>query len=92
MLCVLAGDITLSCAAFLPNLIKAVIVINCCLSSVGFPTLYKDQRVEGLDFDKSLKNLKMTDDGIVDTFGIMHDVKDYPDSVNIIFFFFTCFV
>jgi hypothetical protein len=36
-----AGDITLSCATFLPHLIKAAVVINCCFSSVGFPTVYK---------------------------------------------------
>ncbi len=85
--CILAGDITLSCASFLPNLIKAVIVINCCLSSVGFPTLYKDQRVEGLDFDKNLQKLKITDDGMIDMLGVMHDVEDNPDSVNVVFMF-----
>jgi len=73
----------LSCAAFLPNLIKAVIVINCCLSSVGFPTLYKDQRVEGLDFDKNVQELKITDDGMIDILGIMNDVEANPDSVNV---------
>jgi hypothetical protein len=74
----------LSCAAFLPNLIKAVVVINCCLSSVGFPTLYKDQRVEGLDFDKSYQKFKITDDGMIDILGIMNDVEANPDSVNVV--------
>ena len=36
-----AGDITLSCVSFLPHLIKAAVVINCCVSSVGFDTFYK---------------------------------------------------
>ncbi len=74
----------MSCAAFLPNLIKAVVVINCCLSSVGFPTLYKDQRVEGLDFDKSYQKFKITDDGMIDILGIMNDVEANPDSVNVV--------
>lgn len=75
------GDITLSCAAFLPHLIKSVVAINCSLTSIAFKTTYKDNTVQGLGFHTDASNVKFTDDGLIDVLGTMNDVKDYPETI-----------
>ncbi len=77
-----AGDISLACASFLGSRIKAVMVLNACVSSVMYPTVYKDKRVEGIKFDMDAEKMKIMDSGVVDIIGLGRDPLKYPETVR----------
>ena len=43
----------------------------------------QDQTLKGLSYYTDLDKFKFMDNGLVDMLGTMHDVTQYPESVNL---------
>lgn len=73
------GDITLSCAAFLQDKIKAAVIQNACICSIAGRTSYGGRVVEMLDFHP--EKARFRKDGSVDPIDMLSEPAECPNSV-----------
>ena len=73
------GDITLSCAAFLKNKIKACVIQNACICSIAGKTTYNGNVVEMLEFNP--EKVHFRDDGSIDLIDMLSEPADCPNSL-----------
>ena len=73
------GDITLSCAAFLKDKIKAAVIQNACICSIAGKTTYGGHVVEMLDFHPERAHFR--EDGSVDPIDMLAEPAECPNSV-----------
>ena len=73
------GDLTLSCAAFLRDKIKAAVIQNACICSIAGKTSYQGRVIEMLDFFP--EKARFREDGSLDPIDMLAEPADCPNSV-----------
>lgn len=71
------ADLALSLATFIPE-VKAAVWINGCSANVQASLHLHDRTIPGLDFELSRGEFK---DGVLDTYEMLNDPLDYPETV-----------